>query len=236
MKKIVSLILIIFIIFGMSFAVNASENEVENNASIDVSIDGPSSIEVGTKSITLTIRLGAFTGVEENKTLGYDTILKYNKDAISSVTVEGLNGWIATYTDDIQRIIGESDSPKANTQIAKVIFQLKENLTDKTDLGIVFTKFNISDDVLLDQTSDLTKTITIKNIEASTEKKDETEQEPKQILKEDDKVNTKDDDKTKAKVSSLPKAGIKTVLIPCIVIIAILGLVFIVRSKSIKLK
>ena len=45
----------------------------------------------------------------------------------------------------------------------------------------------------------------------------------------------KDNDNTKTNLSSLPKAGLKTV-VPLIMIIAIVGLVFIAGSKSIKLK
>lgn len=256
MKKITSLFLIIFIIFGMVFAVNAAENETEKKVAVAVSIDGPTTIEVGTKSIILTIKLGTFTEIEENKTMGYETVLNYNKDLVESVTAEGLNGWTATYSKDTQKLIGETDSAKANTEIAKITYQLKDNLTDESDLGIVFSKFNITDDDLLDQTLDLPKSITIKKVETPSEQEEqklteeqkqetsevqkketaqeqEQKQEP-QISKVENKV--KDNDNTKTNLSSLPKAGLKTVLVPLIIIIAIIGIAFIARSKSIKLK
>lgn len=269
MKKITSLFLIIFIIFVMIFTVNAAENETENKVAVAVSIDGPTSIEIGTKSITLILKLGTFTGIEENKTMGYETVLNYNKDLVKSATVEGLNGWTSTYSKDTQKLIGETDSAKANTQIAKITYQLNDNLTDKTDLEIVFSKFNITDDNLLDQTFDLSKSITIKNVQVSEEQKKDTSETQKQesseeketseaqkqetsqvqndenlqeqektpqISKVEAKKNITDNDNTKTKLSVLPKAGIKTVLIPLIIIIAIIGVTFIARSKSIQLK
>lgn len=251
MKKITSLFLIIFIIFGMAFAVNAAENETEKKVAVALSIDGPTTIELGTKSIILTIKLGTFKEIEENKIMGYETVLNYNKDLVETVTVEGLNGWTATYSKDTQKLIGEIDSAKANTEIAKITYQLKDNLTDESDLGIVFSKFNITDDDLLDQTLDLPKSITIKKVETPSEQelteeqkqetldaqKNETVQEQEQesqISKLENKA--KDNDNTKTNLSSLPKAGLKTILVPLIIIIAIIGFAFIARSKSIKLK
>lgn len=244
MKKITSLFLIIFIIFGMVFAVNAAENETEKKVAVSVSIDGPTSIEIGTELITLTIKLGAFTGIEENKPMGYEAVLNYNKNLIESVTVEGLNSWSAGYSKETQKITGDVGFAKANTQIAKVTFQLNKNLTDESDLGISFSKFNITDDDLLDQTLDLPKTITIKNAETLEEQKQETDGESlqvqnqgQQIPKVENKKTIKEinTDKTTSKSSTLPKAGLKTV-VPLIVILAVVGIVFITRSKSIKLK
>lgn len=264
MKKIAIIFLIIFIIFGMG--VVTYSNAAENGASVEVTAEGPTSIEIGTKSITLTLKLGKFTGIEEETPLGYETVLKYNKDAISSVTVEGLNGWTAEYSKSTQRIIGRISSAKANTQIAKITYQLNDNLTEKTDLGIVFSEFLITDSDTLKQKTDITKAITIKKAETSESEKQESAEEQKQeaageskdenlkpqsqeqkpvqqqeqqISKVDNKekstTNEINADNTKAKSSSLPKAGLKTV-VPLILIIAIVGLVFIARSKSIKLK
>ena len=260
MKKIAISMLIIFMVFGMVVTVNAVETE--KTASVQVSVEAPTSIEVGTQTITLTINLGTFTGIEENKAIGYETVLNYNKDIVKSVTVEGLNGWTATYSKDTQRLIGEIDSAKSNTQIAKVTYQLSENLTNEDNLELTFSNFNITDDDLLDHTTTLNKLITIKEKvpeqgagkapeqeeqepepETETENKleEETEKEPEKTpeLESETEEQTTEiviKDYTQTKLATLPKAGIKAILLPIIIIIAIIGFICIVKSKSIKLK
>lgn len=128
MKKILTSLLIIVItllaIVNISYGAESED--------IGLTLEGPSTIDGTSGKLTLTLKLGEFTGVSENIVLGYETVLDYDTSVFESVEVKGLNGWTATYSDSTKRIIGDTTSAKANTEITQLIFTLKSDVKSTT--------------------------------------------------------------------------------------------------------
>lgn len=237
MKKIVSLIILIAIVLITNMVLAAS---------IDVVVDSPSTIEEGTKSLVMTISIQNFQDVAEGKTLGFQTTLVYSNDIFESVNVEGENGWDVTYEPSTGVIVGKTTSSKANVEVAKLTFTVKDDVTAGTTDNILLNTFMLTDDDTIDQTQNYNREISI--VESSETEQPENTTDDNQVANNttngivtitnatnnSNSVNSTDN--TIKSASSLPKTGLTSTIIICLAIIAVASIIFIVRSKTIKLK
>lgn len=256
MKKIISIIFMIIILVVTTTNVNATDEQAKN---IELNVSGQTTIESDVKTVDLTVSLGNFTGISENIVLGYQTTVDFDTNMFETVTVEGLNGWTATYSSDTSTLIGDTQSAKANTNITKITLTLKDGIEPGTTGTI-----NLKNIELTDGTNDFTynKSITVK-VEEETEEpntnntgdtntiQDNTTNANKQNQAGNlvdnkvsatntlnsasglNKVNSNNVDNTKA-VKSIPKAGMTNILIIGICVITIAGIIFKIKSRKIK--
>ena len=128
MKKIISSIIILCIVLSICSLSNAANGSIEFNF-----IGDESEIEQGTKTVTYKISLGKFEGIAENAMMGYEAVLDYDSDVFESVSIEGLNGWTAQYSDSTKRLIGETQSKgEEYKEIAKITLTLKDDAKPTT--------------------------------------------------------------------------------------------------------
>lgn len=233
MKKIISVIITtIVLLFGTICSYAA---ETPTTANIELELNGPKTVNDDQKTVELFLHLGAFTGVEENVTLGYQGILEYDKDMFSSVMIEGLNTWNAEYASTTKKIVGDVAHAKSNTDIVKITLTLKDGIESGTT-----GKVTISNILLSNGTNDFSfnKEITITK-EASTPIEQEKEKEDIPNNEEDKKDSSvkeaQDTDKTTAS-AKIPKAGITNILIIVAALIILVGIISLIRYKNIKLK
>ena len=134
MKKVISLVVLVSIILVANTVLAASAK---------VNVTGQTAIEEGTKTVTMTVSLGAFDDVAEGETLGFQATLEYNNNIFDSVTVQGLNGWDVSYEDSSKVVTGLTKSSKANVQIATFTFTPKSSIASvfpsKPDLILSIT-------------------------------------------------------------------------------------------------
>ena len=241
MKKLVSAILLIAIILvtNMVFA-----------ASIDVVVDAPSTIEEGTETLTMTISIQNFQDVEEGKTLGFQTTLEYSEDIFESVAVQGENGWEVTYEPSTGVIVGKTTNSQANVVIATLTFTLKDDVTAGTTDNILLNTFILTDDDAVNQTQNYNRQVSI--VEATTPGEPDPEQPNGTTGGNQVGINNTTNngtvaftntsnsanstDNTIKSGNSLPKTGVTSTIIICLAVIVVAGIIFIVRSKTIKLK
>lgn len=257
MKKIISTIFIIMILIAGTVNVKATDEQAKN---IELNVSGQTTIKEDVKTVELVVSLGSFTGISENIVLGYQTTLSYDTNMFESVTVEGLNGWAATYSPDTNILIGDTQSARANTNIARITLTLKEGVQPGTSGTI-----NLRNIELTDGTNDFTynKSITVKVEEEKTEEPNTNNTGDTNTIQDNttntneqnqagnlvdnkvsaintpnsasglNKVNSNNVDNTKA-VKSIPKAGMTNILIIGICILIIAGIIFKIKSRKIK--
>ena len=128
MKKIVITIFVVLIIIAMSSLSQATT--IEKNPNIPITLTGTKEIAQDKNTVDIILSLGEFTDIPEEPLMGYEAILEYDKNIFSSVAVEGLNNWNASYEEDTGRLMGEILTVgEQNKQITKITFTLKENAT-----------------------------------------------------------------------------------------------------------
>ena len=158
MKKIVSILIIIAIILIS----NISLGDDSTNKNIELTLNGPTTIKADAKTVELTISIGKFTGIEENAVLAYETILEYDTKMFKSAKVEGQNGWNASYTESTKKILGDTSSAKANTQVAKITLTLNDGVKGGDSGTVKLTAVDLSDDTTtLNKNKELSATITV---------------------------------------------------------------------------
>lgn len=232
MKKIVvSIIMLIILLLG---TINSYAETTGETKKIDLTVTGITKVEATTKTVTLKIKLGAFTGIAEQVSLGYETTLNYDASIFESVTVKGLNGWNAEYEPSTKKIIADVGKATSNTEITEIVLTLKEGVKPGT------TKVSVSNLMLTDSVNDFTFN---KEISITIEEK-----------KEDNTINTvinntvnnttsntnatikgNNTDKTIAN-TKIPAAGVKNIIMIAITIILLAGIGSYIRYKTIKLK
>ena len=214
---------------------------------IEINVQGQTTIKETEKTIELTLSLGNFTEIEEGIPLGYQGTLTYDENMFESIAVEGLNGWTVNYEDSTNVFMGETDTAKANTQIAKVTLTLKDGVT----LGTSGT-INFNNILLTDGTNDFTFnkeiTITVENEEnndpneGNEEDNQETGTDENNTIDEPTNTNVSTNstsiqgsntDRTTA-TTKLPAAGLRNIVIIAVVIMIIFMVVFKIKSKDIK--
>lgn len=239
---IIFLITIIIITLG-----NVCSLAVEPN--IEMNIQGNTTVTEEEKTIEITMSLGSFTGIEEGNPLGYQGKIQYDENIISSISVEGLNGWKASYEESTKTLLGETDVANANTQIAKITLTLKEDLQPNTTGNIQFEEILLTDGTN-DFTFNKTLTITVEgkednseedNVENETGNENVTEnenttgntEENNNKVTNTETIKTNNIDKTTAS-TKLPAAGLKNILIISIFILIIITIIAKIKSKDIK--
>ena len=238
MKKIISIILLMVILLLNVGTVKADDEGTEAATAV-VTLNAPATVPVGTTTVTATINLGALTNIDAGRVVGYTATLAYDATLVEQVTMTGENGWTATCTNGA--IVASIDNVEANKEIAKITFTLKEGLQAGQELTIALNNFRISNDVNLDQTFNLSKTVTLTAVEQPKENttQNETTNEVRDlnaIANTTNKITTNETNQNALKVTSLPKTGIKNMLILAVIFIAIAAIGFKIREKSIKLK
>lgn len=233
MKKIISVIITTIVLLFGTICSYAEETPTTTN--IELNLNGSKTIKDGEATIELFLHLGAFTGIEENVTLGYEGILEYDKDMFSSVMIEGLNTWNAEYASTTKKIVGDVAHAKSNTDIAKITLKLKDGIESGTT-----GKVTISNILLSDGTNDFSfnKEITItKEANAPVDQEKEKEDIPNNAEDKKD-LSVKDTQNIDNTIASakIPKAGITNLLIIVVVLIILVGMVSFIRYKNIKLK
>ena len=131
MKKILTCILIMTITLLTIINISYGEDTIGEN--IEVTLTGPTKLEINDESLTLTLKLGDFIEISDNIVLGYETVLEYDSNLFESVEVKGLNGWTVSYSNDTKRIIGDTTSAKANTEITQIVLKVKSNIQSDED-------------------------------------------------------------------------------------------------------
>lgn len=241
---IIFLITIIIITLG-----NVCSLAVEAN--IEMNIQGNTTVTEEEKTIEITMSLGSFTGIEEGQPLGYQGKIQYDENIIASISVEGLNGWKASYEESTKTLLGETDVANSNTNIAKITVTLKEDLKPNTTGNIQFEEILLTDGTN-DFTFNKTLTITVEGTEDSSEDEDnslENETGNENVIENEnttgnteennnkvtntETIKTNNIDKTTAS-TKLPAAGLKNILIISIFILVIITIIAKIKSKSIK--
>lgn len=240
MKKVISILLVLFLIFTAvaSYAATTEDpttgsDTEEKTANIEFNLTGDTTIEAGTQTITLTVSLGAFTGVEEGQPLGFEGKLVYDKGLFTSASVQGLNGWSASYDSSTDAFIGDVGAAKANTQIAQITLTVADGVTGGTT-----GKVELQNILLTDDTNDFTfnKELTVSVAQTSEEQNTiETLNEVENTASTNKTTNNNVTDNTTAK-TSIPKTGVKGIAIITVLIVLIVAIASLVRYKTIKLK
>lgn len=226
MKKIKISIICILIILCIPIIVEA--------ATIDINLKAEKQnyeISENENTITITMELGDFVNLSDGEPLGYSGTLEYNQSIFQEVSVEGLNGWSVSFNSDNNMILGDTSNGKANEEIAKITFKVKdENVSGKNttiirlkDIIITNGNFEISADKQIE--------ITLNN------KNNETTNQKVQQIKE---VSVVAGEETISATTSttqnqtLPDAGIGRNVIVAIIVLTILMIIFKIKSRKIK--
>ena len=239
-RKILTIIMIIVMITILGTINSLAAGNIELN------VQGETTVKDTEKTIELTLSLGSFTEIEEGIPLGYQGTLEYDENLFEGITVEGLNGWTVNYENSTKVFMGETDTAKANIQIAKITLTLKDGVTPGTSGTI-----NFNDILLTDGTNDFTFnkeiTVTIENEEVDNPSEGNENEGNNQISGTNETNTTtstnistnsssiqgSNTDRTTAS-TRLPSAGVKNILIIAVVIISILMVVFKIKSRDIK--
>ena len=239
-RKILAIMMIIFMITILGTINSLAAGNIELN------VQGETTVKDTEKTIELTLSLGSFTEIEEGIPLGYQGTLEYDENLFEGITVEGLHGWTVNYENSTKVFMGETDTAKANTQIAKITLTLKDGVTSGTSGTI-----NFSDILLTDGTNDFTFnkeiTVTIENEEVDNPSEGNENEGNNQtsgtnetntttstnISTNSSSIQGSNTDRTTAS-TRLPSAGVKNILIIAVVIISILMVVFKIKSRDIK--
>ena len=235
-KMLITILFIVLIIASVSINSFAADETTEAN--IEVNLTGETAVNESTKTIELTLSLGAFTGIEENIVLGYEATLEYDEEVFENVTVEGLNGWSATYEPSTKVLIGETPTAvgKANTDITKITLTLKDGLEAGTKGTVALNNLTLTDGETNDFEFSKEMTISIGNSESEQEENGTSENIPNSNT--DTNTNTaisgNNTDRTTATTTTLPSAGIRNILIISIVIAVIAMVIFKIKSRDIK--
>ena len=254
MKKNIILkmfIIIVLLITNVTFAADVSNAEINIKAN-------KQKLQSTDKEIEVMISLGNLQGLEktgDKLVLGYEATINYDTKMFKSIKVEGLNGWSANYETSTKKIVADTVSASANTDITKITLTLNDNIE-----SVVSGDVKVNNLTLTDGTNDFTinKNITItneiktnsdedsnnkeENIKQNSTQKEETAKENSQnkIIEKvtDNQVTTNEQKKSDSSTATgnLPKAGFKNIALLILMIIVITGGFSFIRYKMIKLK
>lgn len=248
MRKIkVYIILVIVIVTFMSIASTKSYAEGKANAEVNITAN-TQKIEDKQSTIELMISLGELENLSSTNgkmILGYQATLNYDSNMVESATIEGLNGWNVIYEASTKKIVGDTGDAKANTNTAKIVLKLKENIPDGTS-----GKISIKNLLLTDGTNDFSfnKDITIEKKSADTTNNEtnnttnsETNNTDMSNTQKTNNSTTSGNNTTKANlttntkaITKLPTAGLNNAIILAIVIATISAIIFKFKSRKIK--
>lgn len=242
MKKIVSIVLLILSIICININVLAATGET--SVKVKFSVTNMSKNEMKVK-----MSLAEFTNVPEDSVMTATMTLDYDASLIESVQVVGKDNWKATLEPTTKRVILETDKSKANTDIAEFIFTNNKNATieELNKSKILIKDINISDGENLDQfDKDKEFKFSLKeennnsnsnnqNTNTSTNTNQNTTNGNNILTNTESKKNTITGNKQNTLApTKLPAAGIRNLIILSIVIIAIVTVIFKIKSRKIK--
>ena len=242
MKKIVSIVLLILSIICININVLAATGET--SVKVKFSVTNMSKNEMKVK-----MSLAEFTNVPEDSVMTATMTLDYDASLIESVQVVGKDNWKATLEPTTKRVILETDKSKANTDIAEFIFTNNKNATieELNKSKILIKDINISDGENLDQfDKDKEFKFSLKeennnsnsnnqNTNTSTNTNQNTTNGNNILTNTESKKNTITGNKQNTLApTKLPAAGIRNLIILSIVIIAIVTIIFKIKSRKIK--
>lgn len=245
-KTKVYIILMVAIMTFMSIISTKSYAEEKANATVNITAN-TQKIEDKQSTIELMISLGALENLSLTNgkiVLGYEATLNYDSNIVESATIEGLNGWTAVYEASTKKIVGDTVDAKANTNTAKIVLKLKENIPDGTS-----GKISIKNLLLTDGTNDFSfnKDITIekKIIETTdnqTNSQSNTTNTANTANTQTANTNTTSGSNTTKSnsttnttaIKKLPAAGLNNVIILAIGIVIIAAIIFKFKSRKIK--
>lgn len=242
MKKIVSIVLLILSIICININVLAATGET--SVKVKFSVTNMSKNEMKVK-----MSLAEFTNVPEDSVMTATMTLDYDASLIESVQVVGKDNWKATLEPTTKRVILETDKSKANTDIAEFIFTNNKNATieELNKSKILIKDINISDGENLEQfDKDKEFKFSLKeennnsnsnnqNTNTSTNTNQNTTNGNNILTNTESKKNTITGNKQNTLApTKLPAAGIRNLIILSIVIIAIVTVIFKIKSRKIK--
>lgn len=252
MRKIkVYIILMIVIVTFMSIISTKSYAEGKANAEVNITAN-TQKIEDKQSTIELMISLGALENLSSTNgkiILGYEATLNYDSNMVESATIEGLNGWNVIYEASTKKIVGDTGDAKANTNTAKIVLKLKENIPDGTSGKISIKNllltdgtndFSFSKDITIEKKSDNT-TNNETNKETNNTTNSETNNTNMSNTQKTNNSTTSGNNTTKANlttntkaITKLPAAGLNNTIILAIVIAIIASIIFKFKSRKIK--
>ena len=240
-NKIIMTILII----AMILTIGTISSFAEEEANIELNLNGQTTINEDTKTVELTLSLGDFTGVEDGATLGYQATLEYDKNMFQSVEVEGLNGWTANYESSTKVLLGDVDRANPNTDITKITLTLKDDVQPGTE-----GKVQINNILLTDGDNDFTfnKEVTVKMEEEVTTpvEDDNTNNSGNNgnATNNNSSINANisnnagmqsgNTDNTTVQATRLPNTGIENIILVAIAVTIVAIIVFKIKSRDIK--
>lgn len=243
MKK-VTLIIVMFILIGITLNIYAQETSTFN---IEVQ-NSNNNISKEQKQVTIDLYLKNYEG---DGTLGYEGKLEYDTKIFKSATITALNNWDkVVYDSATGKFVSTTIDAKAETKIAQITLELKENVTaETTQIKVVNL---VTSDGIAENT--INKTITYnfphnvkpeepKNEEENKNTNTETQEDgtlnktekepPKQLTVE--AVDRDAIDDTKAK-TQIPQTGTTALGATITLIVIALGIIGYIKYRSIELK
>ena len=226
---------------GTETGTGNDENEEETetpNVTLNMTEEFTTSVDA--TSVTIKLGIGTIQNLAEGTLISFRGILQYDTTIFSEVTVEGLNGYTATYAPETQRIVLDPKEAVEATEVANITFTLVEGVSPCT----TSIKFQVEE--FTDGTNDFeletyTSSISIRETTPEqpeqpddTENPDDDQNQTPTDSNDTNNTNTPKEDNTIAD-QDLPKAGIKT-MIALIAIVAIFGAFVLIRYKKIQIK
>ena len=232
-KILATILFIVLIIATLNINSFAAGEETLVNIAMDF-ITETTTIDKNEKTIEFTLSLGEFTGIEENIVLGYEATLEYDENIFESVSVEGLNGWTATYEPSTKVLIGETPTAigKANTDITKVTFTLKDGLEAGATGTVALNNLTLTDGETND--FEFSKEMTISIEESEQEENGTNENTQNTNTNTNTAMPGNNTDTTTATTKYLPAAGLRNILIIAVVVAIIAMIIFKIKSRDIK--
>lgn len=226
---------------GTETGTEDDENEEETetpNVTLNMTEEFTTSVDA--TSVTIKLGIGTIQNLAEGTLISFRGILQYDTTIFSEVTVEGLNGYTATFAPETQRIVLDPKEAVEATEVANITFTLAEGVSPCT----TSIKFQVEE--FTDGTNDFeletyTSSISIRETTPEqpeqpddTENPDDDQNQTPTDSNDTNNTNTPKEDNTIAD-QDLPKAGIKT-MIALIAIVAIFGAFVLIRYKKIQIK
>ena len=176
MKKRIGLIfMIIILLFSFSVVKGTAET-------IEVNFIVPESVEVGNKTIQTEIAIGNILGLnEEQKEVEISGNFIFNESLVEKIIIEPLNGWNINYANG--DLVGNIDYIKPNKTIAKITFNLKEQIKENDIFEIKLNNFLITNYDNIEQTYNFAKQINAKSLENDNINKEDVNNESIDINK-----------------------------------------------------
>ena len=139
MKKIVSIILVLFLL-GLTFSVSASDSTPTEEFAVDFKFEV---ISTDSDKVTVQVSVGDVSGLATPVVLTGS--FQYSKDSnISKVTGKGLNNWNVTVEESTNMVLLETNNASSNTPIVELTFEFSDSISSTTGT-ITFSEINFAD-------------------------------------------------------------------------------------------